>query len=272
MVDKRVVVVGASSGLGRCIGMGLGERGDRVALLARRKERLEAAAAELGNGAVAIACDVTDADSVNDAIAEAASSLGGLDAVVYAPGVGWPFHIEETPADVWARSFAINATGASLVAAAALPHLQESQGVAMFLSSISASEKPPRPGLGNYVVGKAALDALVDVWRTEHPEVGFTNIIVGDCAGGEGDSAIGFADDWDTDGMEDLMASWFTRNYMTGNLMDVSNLVNAVATVLDGDASVCHRSVTVTPRLVTPEPDPELIAAMEALAAAESDS
>ena len=56
----RTVVVGASSGLGRCIGIGLAERGAQVALLARRKERLDAAAREAGPGASAIACDVTD--------------------------------------------------------------------------------------------------------------------------------------------------------------------------------------------------------------------
>ena len=52
----RVVVVGASSGLGRCIGIGLGQRGAEVALLARRKERLESAVAEAGDKARAIEC------------------------------------------------------------------------------------------------------------------------------------------------------------------------------------------------------------------------
>src|SRR5262245_29788163 len=59
----RTVVVGASSGLGRCIGVGLARRGAQVALLARRRARLEDAVGEAGPGALAIECDVVDAKS-----------------------------------------------------------------------------------------------------------------------------------------------------------------------------------------------------------------
>ena len=77
----RVVVVGASSGLGRCIGVGLGQRGAQVALLARRRERLDGAAAEAGPGAVAIECDVTDQALVGSAIEKAAAALACHSAV-----------------------------------------------------------------------------------------------------------------------------------------------------------------------------------------------
>ncbi|TMA32021.1 MAG: SDR family NAD(P)-dependent oxidoreductase, partial [Deltaproteobacteria bacterium] len=56
----RTVVIGASSGLGRCIGIGLAKRGARVALLARRRARLEDAAKEAGRESLAIECDITD--------------------------------------------------------------------------------------------------------------------------------------------------------------------------------------------------------------------
>ena len=84
----RVVVVGASSGLGRCIGVGLAQGGAEVALLARRRERLVDAAKEAGAGALAIECDVTDPESCRAAIAEAAAGLGGIDGLVYTPGIG----------------------------------------------------------------------------------------------------------------------------------------------------------------------------------------
>src|SRR5436190_24358184 len=87
-VRMRAVVVGASSGLGRCIGIGLGQRGAQVALLARRRDRLEAATAEAGPGAVGIECDVTEQASVTSAIAKAAAELGGIDALVYTPAIG----------------------------------------------------------------------------------------------------------------------------------------------------------------------------------------
>ena len=154
---------------------------------------------EAGDGALAIECDVTDPASCAAAIEEAAAGLGGIDGLVYTPGIGPLVRLVDTDADLWRKVFDTNVMGASLVTAAALPHLQASSGTAVYLSSVSASQTPPWPGLGAYAVSKAALDKLVDAWRDEHPEVGFTRLVVGECAGGEGDSITGFADDWDAD-------------------------------------------------------------------------
>jgi NAD(P)-dependent dehydrogenase (short-subunit alcohol dehydrogenase family) len=115
------VVVGASSGLGRAIAIGLARRGAQVALLARRRDRLERAAAEAGTSARAVPCDVTDAESCRAAIDEAASHLGGIDALVYATGVGPLARIADIDAETWRRAFDTNVIGASLVTAAALP-------------------------------------------------------------------------------------------------------------------------------------------------------
>ena len=82
---SRTVVVGASSGLGRCIGIGLAQRGGQIALLARRRARIEAAAEEAGSGAVAIECDVTDEGSCRSAFDQAAEALGGIDNLIYTP-------------------------------------------------------------------------------------------------------------------------------------------------------------------------------------------
>ena len=109
------------------------------------------------------------------------------------------------------------------------PTSQASRGTAVYLSSISASLTAPWPGLGAYAVTKAALDKLVEAWRAEHPAVGFTRRIVGDCGGGEGDSMTGFASDWDWDLAAELHPVWDQRRYLTGTLIDVEELVNAVA-------------------------------------------
>jgi NAD(P)-dependent dehydrogenase (short-subunit alcohol dehydrogenase family) len=244
----RAVVVGASSGLGRCIGIGLARRGARVALLARRLDRLVGAANEDGLDAVAIRCDVTDEESCRTAIAEAASELGGIDALVYATGVGPLARLEDIDAETWRHVFATNVTGAALVTAAALPHLESSSGVAVYLSSVSASQTAPWPGLGAYVVSKAALEKLVEAWRAEHPSVGFTRVIVGDCAGGEGESATEFSSGWDMDLAAVVMPMWVARNYIAGSLLEVDELVNAVETVLRFGSSGGIPSITVAPR------------------------
>jgi NAD(P)-dependent dehydrogenase (short-subunit alcohol dehydrogenase family) len=249
----RTIVVGASSGLGRSIATGLGQRGATVALLARRLDRLADAAREAGPGAVAIACDVTDDSSCHAAIDEAADRLGGIDALVYATGIGPLGHLVDITGETWRRTFATNVIGAALVTAAAIPHLTESRGVAAYLSSVSASFTPPWPGLGAYATSKAALDTLVEAWRSEHPAVGFTRVIVGDCAGGEGASATEFANEWDWEVAADFYPIWEARNYLTGTLMEVGELVRAVDTVLRCGASAHMPLVAVTPRpLVQP--------------------
>ena len=244
----RVVVVGASSGLGRSIGVGLGRRGAKVALLARRRERLVEAAKEAGAGALAIACDVTDETSCREAISEAATDLGGIDGLVYATGIGPLGRIADLDAATWRRTFDTNVTGATLVTAAAIEHLTASSGAAAYLSSVSASMTPPWPGLAAYVVSKAALDKLVDAWRAEHPSIGFTRVIVGDTGGGTGDSRSEFATGWDMNLAAELMPVWIERKYIAGSLIEIDELVRMIETVLRTGSSASIPSVTIVPR------------------------
>jgi NAD(P)-dependent dehydrogenase (short-subunit alcohol dehydrogenase family) len=244
----RAVVVGASSGLGRCIGIGLAQRGAHVALLARSKDKLEDTAREAGDLAIAIACDVTDEASCRAAIADAAAQLDGIDALIYTPAIGPLTRLVETDADTWRRVLDTNVVGASIAASAAMPHLSASAGVAVFLSSVSASMTPPWPGLGAYAVSKAALDKLVDAWRAEHPGVGFTRLIVGECGGGDGDAMSHFANGWDPELATEFAPIWMQRSYMSGALLDVEELVRVVDTIVRSGASVSMPSVTVAAR------------------------
>lgn len=246
--NVRAVVVGASSGLGRCIGTGLAQRGVQVALLARRRERLERAALEAGSGALAIVCDVTDADSCRAAISAAASELGGIDALVYTPAIGSLARLVDIDADTWRRAFDTNVIGAAMVTAAAIPHLSATGGRAVYLSSVSASLTPPWPGLGAYVVSKAALDKLVEAWRAEHPTIGFTRLVVGDCGGGTGESQTGFAEGWDPALAAELVPMWLQRGLMSGALIGVTDLVDVVDSLLRAGSTVSLPSIVVAPR------------------------
>ncbi len=132
---SKTVVIGASSGLGRCIAVGLAQKGAQVALLARRLDRLERAAKEAGPEAVAIECDICDETSVRSAIDSAAESLGGIDNLVYTPAIGPLVRLVDTDADTWRQVFSTNVIGAALATAAAVPHLTASKGkVTSFLS------------------------------------------------------------------------------------------------------------------------------------------
>lgn len=244
----KTIVVGASSGLGRCIAAGLGQRGATVALLARRLDQLEDAAKEAGPDAFPIVCDVTDEASCASAIDEAATRLGGIDALVYATGIGPLARLAETDQEMWRRTFDTNVIGASLITAAAVGHLEASSGSAVYLSSTSGSLTPPWPGLGAYSVSKTALDRLVDAWRGEHPQIGFTRVTVGDCAGGEGASMTQFNAGWDVDVAMEFAPSWVSRQFVFGSLLEVEELVKLVDNVLSLGASACVPNVTITPR------------------------
>ncbi len=240
----KTVVIGASSGLGRCIGVGLAQRGDQVALLARRGERIAAAAKEAGSSAIAIECDVTDETSCRSAINDAAEALGGIDNLIYAPAISPLVRMVDTDAETWRRVFATNVIGAALATAAAVPHLTTSGGKAVFLSSDAGTYAPPWPGLGAYGVSKAALERLVDAWRAEHPDIGFTCLIVGECAGGEGDARTGMNIGWDTELAMKAHPLWSSRGCMPGKLMPVEDLVNVVHTIL-GTAAATSMPVVI---------------------------
>jgi NAD(P)-dependent dehydrogenase (short-subunit alcohol dehydrogenase family) len=210
---SRTVVVGASSGLGRCIGVGLGQRGENVALLARRRERIDAAAKDAGPRAIAIECDVTDEPSCRSAIDRAADALGGIDNIVYTPAVGPLVRMVDTDATTWRRIFDTNVIGASLVTAAAIPHLTASAGKAVYLSSDAGTFGPPWPGLGAYGVSKAALERLVEAWRA------------------------GMNEGWDMDLAMKAVPLWSSRGCMPGKLMPVEDLIDVVHTILRTNAS-----------------------------------
>jgi len=244
----RTVVVGASSGLGRSIALGLAARGAQVAMLARRRARLDTAAREAGSSALAVPCDVTDDDACRAAIEESAARLGGIDALVYTPAIGPLGRLADVDGATWGRVFDTNVTGAARITAAAVPHLRSSSGAAVYLSSVSASLTPPWPGLGAYIVSKAALDKLVEAWRAEEPAIRFTRLTVGDCAGGEGDSQTEFAAGWDPSLAAEFGQLWLNQGLLAGALIDVDDLVSVVDGLLHAGSSLSLPTVTVVPR------------------------
>jgi NAD(P)-dependent dehydrogenase (short-subunit alcohol dehydrogenase family) len=248
----RTVVVGASSGLGRAIGIALAQRGQQVALLARRKDRLDDAVAEAGSGAVAISCDVTDEASVKAAVEEAAAALGGIDAVVYATGIGVLRRLVDHDTADWHHVFDTNVIGAAHVTAAAIPYLTEAKGVVAYLSSIAGSITEPWPGLGSYAVSKAALDKLIETYRVEYPTVGFTRVTVGNCVGGEGGSGTEFPFSWDPQLAGAVHPIWFQRDYVNTDFVQIEDLINVVHTVVSSGAAL--KSVVVDARRSQPLP------------------
>jgi NAD(P)-dependent dehydrogenase (short-subunit alcohol dehydrogenase family) len=203
-----------------------------VALLARRLDRLERAAKEAGPEAIAIEYDICDEESIRSAIDSAAESLGGIDDLVYTPAVGPLVRLVDTDADTWRRVFDTNVIGAALATAAAVPHLTASKGNVVYLSSDAGTYGPPWPGLGAYGVSKSALERLIESWRAEHPEIGFTCLVVGECAGGEGDAQTGMTTGWDMELAAKAFPVWMSKGCLPGEVMPVEDLIEIVDTIL----------------------------------------
>ena len=206
---------------------------------------------DAGGAALAITCDVTDESSCRAAVAEAADRLGGIDGLVYTPGIGPLTRLVDAGAELWRRVFDTNVTGAAVATAAALPALIESRGKAVYLSSIQRLADGTVAGVGPYAVSKAALDKLVEAWRVEHPEVGFTRVVVGNCAGGEGDAMTGFSTGWDMDLAAEIMPMWAERGAAATWAPASSTSTTSSRpcdAVLRSGASMGIPTVTLTPR------------------------
>jgi NAD(P)-dependent dehydrogenase (short-subunit alcohol dehydrogenase family) len=205
LAGRRMLVVGASSGIGRELVLAAGRAGARIALAARRYDRLQELEADAGDDAVALQCDVRKPIACELAVKAAVQHLGGLDIVVFATGInrlGW---LAETTADAWRDLVDTNLIGAALVTQAALPHLRDGHGRIGYLSSHSVAR--PWPGLGAYAATKAALDTMVAGWRIEEPDVAFTRFVVGP-------TMTGMADAWDPSTAEAMFRMWADAGYM----------------------------------------------------------
>ena len=160
---RRVVVTGASSGIGEAVARAAAAAGARVGLLARRAERLAALAGEVGgHGAAA---DVTDAAAVTDAVDRLAGELGGLDAVVAAAGTMHLGAVGETDPARWREIFDVNVHGLLATARAALPHLGE--GANWVTISSMSGRRVPSAGGGVYAASKHAAHAVDETLRRE---------------------------------------------------------------------------------------------------------
>jgi NAD(P)-dependent dehydrogenase (short-subunit alcohol dehydrogenase family) len=182
-LGQRLLVVGASSGVGAATAIAAAGGGASVILAARRVGRLEAVAAQCDSRAVAVECDVRQPEDCKTVVDKAVATLGGLDAVVYSAGVSDLAAVVDTPAEEWYRILETNVVGAALVFAAASGHLQQSRGSMIVISSISVLR--PKPGLVPYAASKAALQKLIEGLRSEHPDISFTVVTIGPTAGGE---------------------------------------------------------------------------------------
>jgi NAD(P)-dependent dehydrogenase (short-subunit alcohol dehydrogenase family) len=171
--EQVVVVTGASTGLGRAIARGAGTRGAKVVLAARNEEALANGVREVeqaGSEALAVPTDVADLDQVRRLVAQSVDRFGRIDTFVANAIVTVYAEVERLEPDELRRVIDVNFFGVVNGFWAALPHLRESRGTFLHVSSALAYRGIPLQGA--YCASKAAARNLLESARVELEKAG----------------------------------------------------------------------------------------------------
>jgi NADP-dependent 3-hydroxy acid dehydrogenase YdfG len=174
LTGKVAVVTGASSGIGEAAARLLASEGVQVVLAARRREAIEGLAIEIGNGALAVACDVTDRTQVAALFAEVKARFGGLDLLFNNAGIGVYSPFGDSQSSDWRTMVETNVLGLFDCTYAALPLMRGRPGA--MIASVSSTGG--RYGVEGWSVYCATKYAVVGFHETLRKEVGADGIRV----------------------------------------------------------------------------------------------
>ena len=252
---KRMLVIGASSGIGRAVGEAAVAAGADVVFSARRLANLEEVVRTHGRGH-AVRIDVRHPATIDSGVAEAVERLGGLDHLVYSAGMSPLAPVARATPEDWREVMETNVIGAALTIRATVPHLS-GHGIAAFCSSIDVQRT--RSGLALYGASKCALNNMIETARVEHPDIRFLTLLVGPTQPTE------FGNRFDPELAASLFGEWIAQGFMTANLMETGELAASVVTLLEmmeANRTVDLRQARLDPvgGLMTLPPTPEAIA------------
>ena len=163
------LVTGASSGIGEATALALAASGAKVALAARRTDRLDAVVRQIedaGGEALALVCDVTEEAQVNQTVQAVKEKWGRLDVLVNNAGIAVLGPVLGADTSEWRRAFNINVLGLMYATHAALP-LMKAQGRGHIINMSSVSARVSFPGLSAYCATKWAVNGFSESLRQE---------------------------------------------------------------------------------------------------------
>jgi len=217
--NRTVVVIGASSGIGRGIALRAIRSGAEVIVAARRLDRLESLIAEAGGGHP-LAMDLCEAADLERLVETVAALESSIDLVVISAGSAPLGRVEQISPDDWHTTLQTNLIGIHQAIAAVLPHLSP-QAVVAVVSSESATE--PRSHLGAYGASKAGLEHTLLQWQEEHPWLRFTTVSLGATVPTE------FGHGFREEDIVEAIGAWASSGRSQTAFMDVEHVCNLLA-------------------------------------------
>lgn len=172
LMNKTVLITGASRGIGAAAARAFAAEGANVALVARGTDAISALAEEIGERAIAVPCDVSKWDEVEAAVDACVTAFGGLDVFIGNAGVIEPIsHLSTADPDDWGQVIDINLKGVFYGMRAALPLMQKAgRGTIITISSGAAHH--PLEGWSHYCASKAGAAMLTSCADTENRAAG----------------------------------------------------------------------------------------------------
>ncbi|MDQ0894843.1 SDR family oxidoreductase [Agromyces ramosus] len=221
------LITGASSGIGRATAVHLAQQGAAVALVARRKDRIDELAAaieDVGGTAYAIPTDITDRSQAEAAVAQAVERFGRLDILVNNAGYMILGTVADADLDQWDRMIAVNQQGLLYMTKAALPHLQNAAGehprhVADIVNVSSIAGRTSFPTMAAYNMTKFGVNGFSEALRQE---LAAGHLRVGVLEPGKVDTEL------DSHNSDDILAD-IEKNFGGFKMLDPEDIADGVA-------------------------------------------
>jgi NAD(P)-dependent dehydrogenase (short-subunit alcohol dehydrogenase family) len=165
--DKVALITGAGSGIGRACALAFAREGARVALMGRRRERLEETATQIGGDALVVAGDLTSKDDIARAVDETVARFGALNILVNNAGILIAGTAESHTEAEWDETFNVNVRGLWRMSRAVLPHLRRAGGgsivnISSVLGLVGARHRAA------YAASKGAVTLLTKAMALDH--------------------------------------------------------------------------------------------------------
>ena len=239
------LITGASSGIGEATARALAARGAKVAVAARRLERLERLASEIGgegHTALAIQSDLTEQEQAIAAVDRTVDELGRLDIVVNNAGVMLLGPIEDAPTEEWERMIDLNLKGLVYTTHAALPHLlsaaeDSERNCADVVNISSVAGRVARQGSGVYNLTKHGVGAFSESFRQEFADRRLRSTIV----------EPGAVATELTDHLRDEIREQARERFAGMHLLEADDIADAIAYAVTRPWHVCLNEILIRP-------------------------